>query len=204
MPGLVLWKLAEGAEPSELAQRLDLTTRQLDSLAEMTGQLLDISRLAAGRLSVALEQLDLGVLVRDVVSRLFPATPGTPPVAVEFDGPVVGRWDPGRLEQITSNLVGNAVKYGGGSTVHVYVTRVGSIARLEVTDHGAGIVPDERERIFARFQRGGSSRGKGAGAGLGLWIARRLVESMGGEIRVSSTVGVGSTFTVELPLSGPR
>jgi signal transduction histidine kinase len=195
--------VAKGADLNELAKRLDLMMRQLDKLAEMTGQLLDVSRVAAGRLSVAMEQIDLGALVRDVVIRLFPAAPGIPPVVVETDGPVVGRWDRGHLEQIAANLVGNAVKYGDGSQVNVHVDRVDGAARLEVTDHGAGIAPEERELIFARSQRGSNARGKAPGAGLGLWITRRLVESMGGEIHVASTLGVGSTFSVELPLSRP-
>jgi signal transduction histidine kinase len=201
--GLVQRQLAKGADHGELTNRLDLTTRQLDKLAEMTEQLLDVSRVAAGRLSGAMEQLDLGALVRDVVTRLFPAAPGTPRVVIETDGPVVGRWDRGQLEQIAANLVGNAVKYGNGSEVNVHVERVASTARLEVTDHGAGIAPDEQALIFARAQRGSSSRGKAPGAGLGLWITRRLVESMGGAIDVTSTVGVGSTFSVKLPLSRP-
>ncbi len=201
--GILQRNVAKGADPGEVARRLELTTCQLDKLAEMSGQLLDVSRVAAGRLSVAVEQLDLGALVRDVVTRLFPVVPGVPAVVVETDGPVVGRWDRGHLEQIAANLVGNAVKYGDGTLVNVHVDRVGSRARLEVTDHGAGIPPDERERIFARSHRGSTSRGKASGAGLGLWITRRLVESMGGEIHVASTMGAGSTFSVELPLSGP-
>jgi signal transduction histidine kinase len=80
-------ELAQGAEPSALGPRLDLTLHQLDKVGEMTGRLLDISRIAAGRLSVALEQLDLGTVVRDVVGRLFPPAPGTPRIEVAFDGP---------------------------------------------------------------------------------------------------------------------
>jgi signal transduction histidine kinase len=200
---LVKRELAQGAEPSALGPRLDLVLHQLDKIGEMSGRLLDISRIVAGRLSVALELLDLGTVVRDVVVRLFPPAPGTPRVEVALDGPVVGRWDRGHLEQIASNLVGNAVKYGGGKPVDVRVSRVGDAAKLEVTDHGMGIAPHEHERIFARFHRGASAHGKGPGAGLGLWITRRLVEGMGGVIRVTSGREAGSTFTVELPLAGP-
>jgi signal transduction histidine kinase len=196
-------ELVQGAEPSALGPRLDLVLHQLDKIGEMAGRLLDISRIAAGRLTVALELLDLGTVVRDVVVRLFPPTPGTPRVEVALGAPVIGRWDRGHLEQIASNLVGNAVKYGGGKPVDVRVSRVGDAAKLEVTDHGMGIAPNEHERIFARFHRGASAHSKGPGAGLGLWITRRLVEGMGGVIRVTSAGEVGSTFTVELPLAGP-
>jgi signal transduction histidine kinase len=196
-------EVAEDGDPRALAPRLNLALHQVDKLGQMTEQLLDISRIAAGRLSLALEQLELGAVVRDVVIRLFPPAPETPQVAVELDGPVVGHWDRGRLEQIASNLVANAVKYGGGKPVDVHISRVGSKAKLEVTDHGMGIPLEEQEQIFERFHRGTSAHGKQTGAGLGLWITRRLVEAMGGEIHVASTKGEGSTFTVELPSSGP-
>jgi signal transduction histidine kinase len=196
-------ELAKSTAPSALAHRVNLAIHQVDKLGEMTGQLLDISRIAAGRLSVALEQVDLGAVVSDVVTRLFPPTPNMPPVAVKLDSPAVGRWDRGHLEQIASNLVGNAVKYGGGKPVDVHVSRAGSTAKLEVTDHGVGIPPEEQEKIFARFHRGATSRPKAPGVGLGLWITRNLVETLGGEIRVASAEDAGSTFTVELPLAGP-
>jgi signal transduction histidine kinase len=196
-------ELAKGGDPHALEPRLDLALRQVDKLGEMSGQLLDISRVAAGQLSLALEQLDLGAVVRDVVSRLFPPAPDTPPVAVELEGPVVGHWDRAHLEQIASNLVANAVKYGNGKPVDVHVSRVGSTAEMVVVDHGMGIPPEEQEQIFARFHRGAGACGKGPGVGLGLWITRRLVEGMGGEIHVASARGEGSTFTVTLPLAGP-
>jgi signal transduction histidine kinase len=196
-------ELAKGETPSALARRVDLAMHQVDKLGEMAGHLLDVSRIAAGRLTVALEQVDLGAVVCDVVARLFPPAPDAPPVAVKLDGPAVGRWDRGHLEQIASNLVGNAVKYGAGKPVDVHVTRAGSTAKLEVTDHGMGIPPEEQEQIFARFHRAPTTDRKAPGAGLGLWITRKLVEALGGEIRLASSEALGSTFTVELPLAGP-
>jgi signal transduction histidine kinase len=196
-------ELAQAGDARALEPRLELALRQVDKLGEMSGQLLDISRIAAGQLNMALEQLDLGTVVSDVVARLFPPAPETPPVAVKLEGPVVGNWDRAHIEQIASNLVANAVKYGNGKPVDVHVWRVDSTAEMDVTDHGMGIPPEEQEQIFARFHRGACAHGKGPGAGLGLWITRKLVEAMGGEIRVASTRGEGSTFTVKLPLEGP-
>lgn len=193
-------ELARGADPHGLTQRIDLALRQVEKLATMTGHLLDISRITAGRLSLALEQVDLGDMVRDVVARHFPTVPGTPPVSVELDGHVVGRWDRARIEQVVSNLVGNALKYGGGQGVDVHVSQAGRTAKLEVIDHGMGMSPDEHERIFTRFHRGADAQAKIPGAGLGLWITRELVVAMGGEIHVTSAIGMGSTFTVDLPL----
>jgi signal transduction histidine kinase len=196
-------ELAKGAAPSVLAPRVNLAMHQVDKLGEMTGQLLDVSRIAAGRLTVALEQVDLGAVVCDVVARLFPPAPDAPLVAVKLDGSAVGRWDRGHLEQIASNLVANAVKYGRGKPVDVHVTRAGSTAKLEVSDHGMGIPPEEQEHIFARFHRAATTHRNARGVGLGLWITRNLVEALGGQIRVASAEEMGSTFTVELPLEGP-
>ncbi len=107
-----------------------------------------------------------------------------------------------RLEQIASNLVSNAVKYGRGRPISVRVRAEGARVRLEVEDRGIGIAPGDQERIFGRFERAVSSRNY-AGLGLGLWIVRRIVEAHGGTIAVRSAPGEGSTFTMDLPLIPP-
>jgi signal transduction histidine kinase len=113
---------------------------------------------------------------------------------------VQGSWDRLRVEQIVSNLVSNAVKYGGGQPVAVRVEADARAARVLVTDRGIGIAPSEQRRIFGRFERGDAAHGYG-GLGLGLWIARELARALGGGIDVASVAGEGSTFTVELPLA---
>jgi signal transduction histidine kinase len=112
---------------------------------------------------------------------------------------VVGFWDAFRLDQVATNLVGNALKYGAGKPVTVRVAASGGRAVLTVTDHGIGIPPEDQDRIFGKFERAVSERHYG-GLGLGLWITRQAVEAMGGAIRVRSTPGVETVFTVELPL----
>jgi signal transduction histidine kinase len=114
---------------------------------------------------------------------------------------VVGVWDRLRVETIVSNLVSNAMKFGNGLPVRARVSRVGTMARLTIQDHGIGIVPEVRARIFEKFERAVPRQHYG-GFGLGLWIARQLVIAHGGSIRVESEVGEGSTFTIELPLGG--
>jgi signal transduction histidine kinase len=99
------------------------------------------------------------------------------------------------------NLLSNAVKFGSGRPIEVAVERDQELARLTVTDHGIGIAPDQQSRIFERFERAVSSRHYG-GFGIGLWVARQLVEAHGGSILVASRTGEGSRFTVSLPLEG--
>jgi signal transduction histidine kinase len=116
---------------------------------------------------------------------------------------VVGRWDRSRLEQVVANLLSNAFKYGSGKPVEIEIALEPERARLSVKDQGIGIPPERQGRIFERFERAVSARHY-SGLGLGLYIVRRVLEALGGSIRVQSAPGVGSTFAVELPLCGPR
>jgi signal transduction histidine kinase len=115
---------------------------------------------------------------------------------------LVGHWDRERLEQVVTNLLTNALKYGAGQPVEVTLSRAEEYARLAVRDAGIGVEPEHHDRIFERFERAVSVRNYG-GFGLGLYIVRRVVEALGGAVRVDSDVGAGATFTVELPLAGP-
>jgi len=112
---------------------------------------------------------------------------------------VEGVWDRVRLEQVITNLIGNALKYGKGKPVELETARDGSSAILRVIDNGIGIEAEDQKKIFERFERARGTREYG-GFGLGLWISRSIVEAMGGQISVQSTPRKGSTFTVTLPL----
>jgi signal transduction histidine kinase len=119
-------------------------------------------------------------------------------VAIEAEGEVVGRWDRMRIEQIATNLISNAIKYGARRPIEIAIGGDGANALLSVRDHGIGIAEKDRARIFERFERLLSATHTG-GFGLGLWIVREIVQALGGTIRVESQVGIGSTFTVDLP-----
>lgn len=171
-------------------------------LALLVNQLLDVSRLTAGRLVLAPDEMDLWALVQGVAGRFSEQAQRAGCELLLEGSPLVGRWDPSRLDQVITNLVANAIKYGPGAPVEIRLEARPAGARVEVRDHGVGVAADDHERIFERFERALSARNYG-GLGLGLWIARRLVEAHGGAIRVESQPGAGARFIVELPLEVP-
>ena len=143
--------------------------------------------------------MHLDAVVREVMDRFADlAAESQCPIVLRLD-PVEGIWDRVRLEQVITNLVGNAIKYGKGKPVEVEAVQDGSSAVLRVVDHGIGIAAEDQKRIFERFERARGTREYG-GFGLGLWISRSIVEAIGGRISVRSTPGEGSTFTVTVPL----
>ena len=109
-------------------------------------------------------------------------------------------WDRHRIEQVVIIVLTNAIKYGGGKPIEISLARDGEHAVLRLRDQGIGISADHQVRIFERFERAVSSRNFG-GLGLGLWIARQIVEAHGGTIAVRSESGHGAEFTVQLPLA---
>jgi signal transduction histidine kinase len=174
--------------------------RQVKKLSELVSDLLDVTRISGGKLRLEFEDVDLATLVREVVARHEPeaARLGSS-LVLEVQATVVGHWDRLRLEQVVTNLVDNAIKYGAGKPVQVRVQVSDNRAQLYVRDEGIGIAPEYLPRIFGRFERAVSERHYG-GLGLGLYITRTIVEAMGGHIEVESRPGEGSLFTVELPL----
>ena len=127
-----------------------------------------------------------------------PAASAGSVLRVDRGAPAGGYWDSFRIEQVVTNLIANAIKYGAGKPIDVTVGRAGVSARITVRDQGPGIAPADQRRLFERFARFGSVRHYG-GFGLGLWIARTIVEAHGGAISVESCPGAGAGFTVELP-----
>jgi signal transduction histidine kinase len=195
--------LAVGDEPGAgfLRQALESAERQTRRLSRLLGALLDVSRVQAGWLELQRDDVDLVALARDVARALGEdARRAGCPIDVE-SGPMtlLGRWDRSRLEQVVTNLMSNALKYGAGKPVTLTVRRDGEgAAQLEVRDGGIGVPEGERERIFERFERAVSARHYG-GLGLGLYIVRRIVTAHGGTVAVSDAPGGGARFVVTLP-----
>ena len=185
--------------PEQSKAKLEMAYRQVERLTRLVGELMDVSRITAGRLRLELEEVDLSAVVRDVVGRLGEDASGKHSyVGVSAVTPVVGMWDRIRVEQVVANLLTNAFKFGGGKPIEIRVEERGPIGRLVVVDHGIGIAPEDAERIFQRYEQAISSRAFG-GLGLGLYIARQIIEAHGGTIRVESQPAAGSTFTIDLP-----
>ncbi len=188
--------------PAAISESVELAVRQGSRLNSLVSELLDVSRIESGRLKLDLSEVELGAIVHAAAGRLEPELArARSPLSIRCDGPVVGRWDASRLDQVIAHLLANAIKFGAGKPIEVHLGQAGGRALLSVTDHGMGIDPAHQARIFERFERAVSVRNYG-GLGLGLYMGRRIVEAHGGSIRVESQPGSGATFTVELPRAG--
>ena len=185
---------------TKIAPTLEVALRQTSRLRALVDDLLDVSRIDQGRLALFFEDVDLTEIVREVVLRMKQmATRAGCAIRLHEEGRVMGRWDRARLEQVAENIVSNAIKYGAQHPIDVDVcANADEKATFSVRDRGIGISPDDQARIFGQFERAVSVTQFG-GFGLGLWIARRIVEAHGGSIAVHSMPGEGSTFIVTLP-----
>jgi signal transduction histidine kinase len=185
--------------PDQLRRVLERCERQVRRLEALIDNLLDVSRISAGRLRLQTETVDLVEVVRDVGGRFAEELSAAGcELHVQSDASVRGEWDRLRLEQVVTNILGNAIKYGGGKPIEITVEETSAGGRLRIQDYGIGINGEDLNRIFRRFQRAVSSRSYG-GLGLGLYITRQIVDAHNGTIRVESQPGVGSVFVVELP-----
>lgn len=191
-------------DPERLLPKVAVAQRQVERLTRLINELLDVSRIEAGRLELDQEEIDLGELLRDVVTRFSGEIERSGcSVELSIKAPVVGQWDRLRLDQVITNLLHNAIKYGRSRPIHVTVETAEDRARLCVTDQGIGISQSDLQRIFGRFERAVSSRAYG-GMGVGLFIVDQILKAHDGSIAVRSEPGVGSTFVVELPLSSEQ
>jgi signal transduction histidine kinase len=188
-------------DDAPLQRRTASVTKQFDRLVELVERLLDVSRLSAGKLDIRRHETDLGQLIREVAER-FDEEARRAGSTLQVRGPdeLLGHWDRTRIEQVLTNLLGNALKFCSGKPVELALESEAGKALLMVRDHGIGIPSEKLPHIFERFGRGVSARNYG-GMGLGLYVARQLVEAHGGQIRVVSEVGEGTSFFVDLPRS---
>ncbi len=185
----------------KLRQMVDKDERQIKSLIRLIDDMLDVSRIRTGKLSIRPTRLDLGVLVSNVVENFAPQMEASGcTLLFQRPEPVIGFWDEFRIEQVLANLLTNAMRYGAGKPVQVSVSVWENDACIEVRDQGIGISQKSLERIFCQFERAEGSESS-AGLGLGLFIAEQIVKAHKGRIHVESKEGNGALFRVLLPLS---
>jgi PAS domain S-box-containing protein len=201
--------LKNGATAEDLAEGVPIIERNVRAQAQLIEDLLDMSRIEAGKVNLDIQPVDLAEIMHASIETVRPAAQGKDirltSACSSLGGIVVG--DKNRLQQILWNLLINAVKFTPkGGRVHAVIERSNSHVDISVTDSGQGIAPEFLPHVFDRFrQADASSTRPHGGLGLGLSIVKHLAELHGGNVRVSSSgVGLGSTFTISLPLQSVR
>ncbi len=188
--------------PEHLQKMLGRGERQLKSIMRLIEDMLDVSRIKNGKLSIQPQDANLSSLLRQLAEDLTPlARESETEFVLEIASEVEGHWDAFRIEQIIINLMTNAIRYGKGKPVHVSLNLDGEHAVIKVADQGVGIAEHEQKKIFEAFERSGNNEVR-AGLGLGLYISKKLAEAHAGEISVISQKDSGSTFILRLPLKG--
>ena len=194
-----LERVVQRSQDERLRERTARVAQQLGRLIKLVDSLLDVSRIKAGRIELSPEEFDLSALATEVAARFIePARENGSTLVVRAPDRLVGVWDPLRVDQVLTNLLSNAVKFGAGKPIELALQGDDAAVRLVVADRGIGISKDKIASVFERFERAVPVR-KYGGLGLGLYIARQLVEAHGGRIEVQSEPGQGSTFIVQLP-----
>jgi two-component system, OmpR family, sensor histidine kinase MtrB len=190
------------ASPERVHKTFGIVKRQVERLERMLEDLLDAAQVEAGHLDLRIQKHDLREICREVAENFRESTQKHEIRLTLPDAPVTMELDPLRIQQVLTNLVSNAIKYSPrGGVVEVSLTAQERAAQLQVSDQGMGIPPEDQRRIFEPFSRSGVSRDLVPGAGMGLFVALRIVQAHGGRIEVESELGKGTRFVVWLPES---
>ncbi|MGE8467395.1 hybrid sensor histidine kinase/response regulator [Pseudomonas putida] len=185
----------------KLQAMVERDERQINSLIRLIEDMLDVSRIRTGKLSLRPRVFDIGQLVRGLVENFTAqATALDTHIALQRCEALRGEWDEFRIEQVVANLLSNALRYGERKAVQVRVFAQDGMAWVQVQDHGIGISAANQQRIFQQFERVAAQQASG-GLGLGLYISEQIVHAHGGRILVDSEEGEGATFTLQLPLA---
>jgi len=196
-------KLIIENKDDHLSKMVNISLRQVKRISLLVEDLLDVSRISSGRLTLNLEGVDLAELVEEVCERYAPQfKEKNGELRCTTTSPINALVDRLRFEQILINLLTNALRYSPGTPVEVTLQELSGMAVLKVKDYGIGISREDQERIFERYERGLSSSHYG-GLGLGLYIVKQIVHAHHGDVSLSSEINKGSTFVIGLPVRGP-
>lgn len=184
----------------KLQSMVERDERQIQSLIRLVEDMLDVSRIRTGKLSIRPSAFDLSQLVSNLL-EVFSSQISASHASVSFHAQqsIIGQWDEFRIEQVITNLLTNALRYGANKPVDVAVYTEGQYAVVQVRDQGIGISQENQQRIFQQFERVSSTQVV-SGLGLGLFISEQIVAAHSGKIEVSSELGEGALFKVYLPL----
>lgn len=191
---------ARRAGDNDLLARVERVKQVVERYVRRATTLLEVSRLSAGERRLHLDHVDIADIVRET-SDTYAAEAAYHGSRVELAAPPAlrGWWDRMAIEQIVTNLLVNAIKYGDGKPIEIALAEEGAWARLEIRDYGVGISSADQARIFERFEQAVAIHAHG-GFGVGLWLVRQLVEAHNGSITLQSAPGQGAAFTVKLPI----
>lgn len=185
----------------QLKKMLEISEKQVNRLTALIEDLLDVSRISAGKLNLNREELDASEVVKEVVERYQPQLQSVKcEVRLQLVPSLPASLDRLRFEQVVINLLTNSMKYAAGKPIHVSLAKESGALVLKVVDQGMGISVEDQKRIFGRFERVFSTDHYG-GLGLGLFIVNQIVNAHGGSIAVESEAGRGASFTVRIPFS---
>lgn len=189
---------------AQISKIIQSSDKQISRLARLIEDLLDVSRIQAGKLNLNKEKFNLGQMIDEVVKHYADQLKDIlSEINLKVDPSIEGYLDRVRIEQVLINFLTNAGKYAPGKPVTIHLTRQDGQAKLIVKDQGPGISAHDQARIFDRFERVRAKDNIG-GLGLGLYISKQIVDAHGGDISVESEPGHGASFIVTLPLNEQR
>jgi PAS domain S-box-containing protein len=201
----LLWQLmdrTQGRPSTSRESLIEKSRAQLARLSSLVDRLLDVTRIRSGTFDLYLENFELGGLIRQVVNR-FGIESSESRISVQLERHIEGTWDRLRIDQVITNLVSNAIKFGREKPILLTASVNDGHVIITVRDEGIGISSEDFDRIFKRFERA-DARSHNEGLGMGLWITQQIVQAHGGTVIVQSELGKGSAFTVRLPLHSKR
>lgn len=195
---------AEAGRVSEAVERIARAQSTLARYVERATVLLELARLHSGAYPVVVREVDLAIVLRGIAENAR-SDAEHHRIALRLDAPgnCIVQTDPAALEHVLGNLLSNAFKHSGASSVALAVRPLDEGVQIRVVDDGCGIAPQDQERIFHKFDRGSRSPGRG-GSGLGLWIAHQLVRALGGTLSLDSSLGRGCVFSLWIPVHLPE